>query len=142
MSNSAQFVGRVFMSLPFVIFGFLQFTNISGYAANPAIVKFSQFVGGALPPTAVAYIVAVIDLFGGLLLLVGLQTRVVAVVLMIFVALTLYFAHAFWTMDGPAKAANQAHFYKNLALMGGLLFLCNFGAGAYSLDAWFRRRKL
>jgi putative oxidoreductase len=141
MSNFVQLVGRVLLALPFLIFGFLQFTNISGYAVNPAIVKFSHFVGGVLSPTPLAYIVAAIDLFGGILVIVGLQTRVAAIVLTIFVALTLYFAHAFWTMDGPAKAANQAHFYKNLALMGGLLFLSNFGAGTYSLDAWLRRKK-
>jgi putative oxidoreductase len=92
MSNFVQLVGRVLLALPFVIFGFLQFTNISGYAANPAIVKFSQFVGGMLPPTPLAYMVAAIDLFGGILVIIGLQTRVAAIVLTIFVALTLYFA--------------------------------------------------
>ncbi len=142
MSNFIQLIGRVLLSLPFVIFGVFQFTNISGYAANPAVVKFSQFVGGALPPTLLAYLVAAIDLFGGLLVIIGLQTRVVGIVLAIFVALTLYFAHAYWTMEGPARAANQAHFYKNLALLGGFLFLCQFGPGAYSLDFWFKRKRL
>ncbi len=142
MTNFVQLVSRVLLSLPFVIFGVFQFTNISGYAGNPAIVKFSQMVGGALSPTVTAYLVAAVDLIGGLLVIVGWQTRIAAVVLTIFVALTLYFAHAFWLMEGPARAANQAHFYKNLALMGGLLFLCQFGAGVYSLDGWFKGKKL
>jgi putative oxidoreductase len=30
---------------------------------------------------------------------------------------------------------NQAHFFKNVAIMGGLLFVATFGAGAYSIDA-------
>ncbi len=30
---------------------------------------------------------------------------------------------------------NQAHFLKNLAIMGGLLLLASFGAGAYSIDS-------
>jgi putative oxidoreductase len=60
-------------------------------------------------------------------------------VLSIFVALTLIFAHAFWTMEGPARAANQAHFYKNLAVIGGLLLLAILGSGRYSLDARFAR---
>ena len=140
MQNVVQLVSRIFLSLPFVIFGYLQFTNISAYAANPAIVKFSNFVDGALSPTVLAWMVAAIDLIGGLLLVFGLQTRAAAAVLCIFVFLTLYFTHSYWTMEGPARAANQAHFYKNLALIGGLLLILNFGAGAYSLDGWFKRK--
>jgi len=140
MQNAVQLVSRILLSLPFVVFGYLQFTHISTYVTNPAIVKFSNFVDGALSPTVLAWIVAAIDLIGGLLLVFGLQTRAVAVVLSIFVLLTLYFAHSFWTMDGPARAANQAHFYKNLAVVGGLLLVLNFGAGAYSLDRWFKRK--
>jgi putative oxidoreductase len=140
MQNVVQLVSRILLSLPFVVFGYLQFTNIPAYTANPAIVKFSNFVAGALPPTALAWMVAAIDLVGGLLLVLGLRTRLAAVVLSIFVLLTLYFAHSFWTMDGPARAANQAHFYKNLAVIGGLLLICYFGAGAYSLDGWFKRK--
>jgi putative oxidoreductase len=140
MPNAVQLVCRILLSLPFVVFGYLQFTHISAYAANPAIVKFSNFVDGALSPTVLAWMVAAVDLIGGLLLVIGLQTRAAAVVLSIFVLLTLYFAHSFWTMDGPARAANQAHFYKNLAVIGGLLLILNFGAGAYSLDGWLKRK--
>jgi putative oxidoreductase len=140
MQNAIQLVSRILLSLPFIIFGYLQLTNISTYAANPAIVKFSNFVDGALSPSVLAWMVAAIDLIGGLLLLFGLQARLAAVGLIIFVLLTLYFAHSYWTMDGPARAANQAHFYKNLALIGGLLLVSNFGAGAYSLDRWSKRK--
>ena len=140
MQNVVQLVSRILLSLPFVVFGYLQFTNISTYAANPAIVKFSNLVDGALSPTVIAWMVAAIDLIGGLLLVLGLQARFAAVVLAVFVLLTLYFAHSFWTMDGPARAANQAHFYKNLAVIGGLLLVLNFGAGAYAMDAWFKRK--
>jgi uncharacterized membrane protein YphA (DoxX/SURF4 family) len=41
-------------------------------------------------------------------------------VLIAFIALTIVFAHNFWTMEGAARPANQAHFYKNLGLIGGL----------------------
>ncbi len=60
--------------------------------------------------------------------------------LIAFVVLTLIFAHHFWTMEGPARAANQAHFYKNLAIIGALLFLINAGAGSCSLDHRFAKR--
>src|SRR5690348_5159877 len=103
MQNVIQLISRILHSLPFVIFGYLQFTHISTYAANPAIVKFSDFVGHAVPPTVLAWMVAGIDLIGSLLLIHGLQTRLAAIVLSIFVLLTLYFTHSFWSMDGAAR---------------------------------------
>ncbi len=139
MSDGTHLIARILVSLVFIIFGFFQFTNIAGYTTNPAIVKFVAATGGIVAPVVVAYLVAAIDLFCGLLILVGFQTRPATIVLIIFVALTLIFAHAFWTMEGPARAANQAHFYKNLALIGALLFLSILGSGRYSLDARFAR---
>jgi len=139
MSDGTHLIARVLVSVVFIVFGFFQFTNIAGYTTNPAIVKFVAATGGIFAPVVVAYLVAAIDLFCGLLILVGFQTRPATIVLIIFVALNLIFAHAFWTMEGPARAANQAHFYKNLAVIGALLFLAILGSGRYSLDARFAR---
>jgi len=135
MSDSAQLLARILMSIVFIIFGYLQFTNIAGYAANPSVLKAAALTGGILSPTVVAYLVAAIDLFGGILILIGFQTRWAALVLIIFCICTLFIAHNFWTMAGPARAANMGTFYKNIALIGGLLLLMNTGPGGYSLDA-------
>jgi putative oxidoreductase len=134
MSDSANLAARALTSVVFIVFGYLQFTNIGGYATNAAIVKFVGVTGKILSPTAIAYLVAAIDFFGGLLILVGFQTRWAASVLIIFVLLTLIFAHPFWTFEGPSRAANQVQFYKNLAIIGALLFLIVLGPGRYSLD--------
>jgi putative oxidoreductase len=133
MPDYPQAIGRVLLSVVFIVFGYLQFTNIGNYIANPAVVKAAA-TSGILSPTVIAYLVAAIDLFGGLLILVGYQTRWAAVVLIAFIVLTFIFAHNFWTMEGAARAANQAHFYKNLSLIGGLLLLIGAGPGRYSLD--------
>jgi putative oxidoreductase len=133
MPDYPQVIGRVLLSVVFIVFGYLQFTNIGNYIANPAVVKAAA-TSGILSPTVIAYLVAAIDLFGGLLILVGYQTRWAAVVLIAFIVLTFIFAHNFWTMEGAARAANQAHFYKNLSLIGGLLLLIAAGPGRYSLD--------
>jgi putative oxidoreductase len=133
MPDYPQVIGRVLLSVVFIVFGYLQFTNIGNYIANPAVVKAAA-TSGILSPTVIAYLVAAIDLFGGLLILVGYQTRWAAVVLIVFILLTFIFAHNFWTMEGAARAANQAHFYKNLSLIGGLLLLIAAGPGRYSLD--------
>jgi putative oxidoreductase len=134
MSDYLQTLSRILISVVFIVFGFLQFTNIGTYIASPAVVKAAALTGGILSPTVIAYLVAAIDLVGGLLILFGYQVRWAAVVLIGFVVLTLFVAHNFWTMEGAARGANQAHFYKNLALIGGLLALIVHGAGRYSLD--------
>jgi putative oxidoreductase len=138
LNDYLQLLSRVLISIVFIIFGFLQFTNIGVYIANPGVVKFAAMTGGILTPTIIAYLVATIDLVGGILILFGFQTRWVTLVVIAFVILTLFIVHNFWTMEGPARAANQAHFYKNLALIGGLLMFHAFGPGRYSVDARMR----
>ena len=138
MTDTFNAVARVCLSAVFIVFGIMQFTNIGSYIANPAVVKVAGYTG-VLTPTVIAYLVAAIDLFGGLLILVGYQTRWATLVLIGFVILTILFAHNFWTMEGAARAANRAHFYKNLALIGGLLMLHFYGPGRMSLDGRMSR---
>lgn len=138
MTDTFNAVARVCLAVVFIVFGFIQFTNIGNYIGNPAVVKVAGYTG-VLTPTVIAYLVAVIDLFGGLLILVGYQTRWATLVLIGFVILTMLLVHNFWSMEGPARATNQAHFYKNLALIGGLLMLHFYGPGRISLDARLSR---
>ena len=140
MPDYVQAIGRVLISAVFIVFGYIQFTHIVNYIANPAVLKVAGMTGGILSPTVIAYLVAAIDLFGGVLILVGYQTRWTAVVLIVFVVLTLLLVHTFWTMEGAARAANQGNFYKNLGLIGGLLFLIALGPGRCSLDHPFSKK--
>jgi putative oxidoreductase len=140
MPDYVQAIGRVLISAVFIVFGYIQFTHIGNYIANPAVLKVAGMTGGIISPTVIAYLVAAIDLFGGVLILVGYQTRWTAIVLIVFVVLTLLLVHTFWTMEGPARAANQGNFYKNLGLIGGLLFLIALGPGRCSLDHRFSKK--
>ena len=139
MTDTIQLLSRILISTVFIIFGYLQFTNIAGYTANPNVVKFSGMIGGLLSPVVIAYLVAAIDLFGGLCVLVGYKARWASIALLIFVILTLFVAHNFWVMEGATRTANQVNFYKNLAIMGGLLLIFAHGPGRYSLDARLAR---
>ena len=139
MSNYAQAISRVLISAVFIVFGYIQFTHIGNYIANPTVIKVAGWAA-ILTPTIIAYMVASIDLFGGILVLVGYQTRWTSVVLIVFVALTCILVHNFWTMEGPARAANQGNFYKNLALIGGLLLIYVHGPGTCSLEHRFARK--
>jgi len=139
MPNYLQAISRVLISAVFIVFGYIQFTHIGNYIANPTVIKVAGWTG-ILTPTIIAYLVATIDLFGGILILVGYQTRWVSIVLIVFVALTCVLVHHFWDMEGPARAANQGNFYKNLALIGALLLLYVNGPGTCSLEHRFSKK--
>ncbi|BCG89160.1 MULTISPECIES: DoxX family protein [unclassified Mesorhizobium] len=124
-SNSSVTIllGRILLAVIFLLSGFGKLTAISGTAA--------YFGGLGLPaPTATAVIVGLIELLGGLAVLVGFQTRLAAWVLAVFTVATGLVAHTGW-----ADQMQMIQFLKNLAITGGFLLLASSGAGAYSIDA-------
>jgi putative oxidoreductase len=120
-SDRTAIIARSLMGVPFLI------TGIGKIAAPTAYLAYIASVGLPLPP--VGYAIA-IELGGGLLLLLGWQTRLVAAGLAAFTILTALVFHA--------NFANQDqlfHFLKNVVMAGGLLQVVAFGAGRFSLDA-------
>jgi putative oxidoreductase len=118
-------VARLFYSSLFVLFGYFKVTT---YAATVS----SMARRGLVPPDLFAIIAIVFELGGGLLMLVGYQTRCVALALAIYTLIAALIAHTHW-----ADANQLTHFFKNMAIIGGSLAFVASGAGAYSLD---RRR--
>ncbi|QQZ40202.1 DoxX family protein [Pseudomonas sp. SK3(2021)] len=120
---SISLIGRVLLSAIFILSGF------SKIAAPAAMVGYIQSVGLPFPPLALGIAIAV-ELGGGLLLIAGYRTRLVALGLAVFSVAT---ALAFHNNLGDQ---NQfIHFFKNIAMAGGLLQVVAFGAGRFSLDA-------
>lgn len=124
-SNSSVTIllGRILLAVIFLLSGFGKLSAISGTAA--------YFGGLGLPlPTVTAVVVGLIELLGGLAILVGFQTRIAAWVLAVFTIATGLVAHTGW-----ADQMQMIQFLKNLAITGGFLLLASSGAGAYSIDA-------
>ncbi|UDL91366.1 DoxX family protein [Mesorhizobium sp. PAMC28654] len=124
-SNSSVTIllGRILLSVIFLLSGFGKLTAISGTAA--------YFGGLGLPiPTVTAVVVGLIELLGGLAVLAGFQTRSAAWVLAVFTVATGLVAHTGW-----ADQMQMIQFLKNLGIAGGFLLLASSGAGAYSIDA-------
>ena len=85
-------------------------------------------------PEVLIWVAVVIEIGGALLLILGWQTRRVAWLLILFVAIATAMAHRFWEFDAAQYANQMNHFLKNLAIIGGLLFVAVFGPGAASVD--------
>jgi putative oxidoreductase len=116
--------GRVLIALIFLLSGF-------GKIASPSMTM--GYISAAnLPFPLLAYIVAiVIEIGGGLLLVLGFQTRAAAAVLAIFTVVAALAFHSTFSDQNQ-----MIHFLKNISMAGGLLQLVAFGAGGFSIDHW------
>ena len=115
--------GRLLIAILFLLSGV-------GKIAAPAMTQ-GYIASAGLPLPMLSLIAAiVIEVGGGVLLVLGYQTRIVALALSAFTVLAaLAFHHDF------ADQNQMIHFLKNIAITGGLLQVAAFGAGAFSLDA-------
>lgn len=122
-TSIAILVGRILLSIMFILAGFTKLTAISGTAG--------WFASIGLPvPTVTAVVVGLVELIGGLAILVGYQTRIAAIVLAVFTVAATLIAHLDF-----ADQTQQLFFMKNLSITGGFLILAAVGAGALSVDA-------
>lgn len=117
---AAILLGRVLLSILFIVSGFGKLAGAAGFAGYLG----SLGIPGGI---AMAYLVGALEFFGGLAILAGFQTRIVAYVLAAFCVATGLLAHL-----GPDQSTALM---KNLGLAGGFLVLGAVGAGAYSVDA-------
>jgi putative oxidoreductase len=122
LQNPLSLVGRVLLALLFIPAGYGKIGGFAG-AAGYAAAK-----GVPLPELAIAIAIAV-ELGLGLLLLVGFQTRWAALGIAFFTVVITFIFHP---LSDPAHT--QA-FFKNIAVVGGLLTVAAWGAGAWSVDA-------
>jgi len=79
----------------------------------------------------------VIQLGGGLALVAGFHTKLVAFTLAGLTLVISLVMHDFWTLPpGELQTAHETqNFVKNMAIMAGLLVTAGLGAGSWSLDA-------
>ena len=120
----AGLIGRVLIAVLFVLSGW---SKIGGYAGTQGYMQSAGVPGGLLP------LVIVLELGGGLAIIAGFYTRVVALLLAGFTVLTALLFHT------GADQIQQIMFMKNLGLTGGFLFLFANGAGRLSVDHLLKR---
>jgi len=127
MWNLVYAIGRVLLVALFIKSGVEKLIDPSGLAG--------MLSGKAFPmPMVFAYLAGVAEVGLGILVAIGWQTRIAAFGLVAFTILATLLAHNYWDMTGAARRANETAFWKNLAIIGGLLMLMASGAGRFSVD--------
>lgn len=131
LQSPLALLGRILLAFLFVPAGF---GKIAGFSGS---VGYATAMGLPLPTLGVAAAL-VIELVGGLMLLVGFGTRIaalaLALALALFTVVAAIFFHAYWALPADQAMMQQLMFNKNMGITGGLLAFAAFGAGSWSVD--------
>ena len=127
LQNPLSLIGRILLALLFIPAGFSKiagFSGTAGYIASKG-VPFQELAAAA----AIG-----VELGLGLLLLIGWQTRWAALGIAFFTVVITFIFHNFWAVPAEQVMSQQQSFFKNIAVVGGLLTVAAWGAGAWSVD--------
>ena len=120
-------VGRILLSLVFLVAGVrkaLTFAATAGYFAKL----------GMPVPEVMVVLAIIVEVGGAALLIVGWKARQAAWALAIFTLIATFMAHRFWEFPDAQYANQLNHFLKNLAIIGGMMFIASCGPGSLSVE--------
>jgi putative oxidoreductase len=121
-------LARILIAAIFILAGA---TKVMHFAATQ-----SQIAGHGIPMPQIATALAVlIELGGGILLVLGFHTKKVAWIMFLYLIPVTVTFHNFWAAPPDMYQMQQLNFMKNLAIMGGLLLLAGRGAGASAVHS-------
>ena len=92
------------------------------------------------PPEMWAWVSAFTETILGVALILGIATRYAALASFVWVLVATAIAHRYWTYPAAQQAGQYNNWLKNIAIMGGTLYVFVVGAGRYSLDAALAKR--
>lgn len=118
--------GRILIAPLFLLSGFHKITGFSSVAAIMAKV------GMPFPEVFVIGAIA-FELGGAIMVLLGWHARWGALLLVLFTIPATLLFHNFWAVDAAQYSGQLNHFMKNLAILGGLVYVMAAGSGPLSL---------
>src|SRR5437763_11864358 len=133
-SDLIALIGRLALGWIFLSSGYAKLTAIAGFTA--ALTK-----RGVPAPSFMAWLGAIVEFGGGILVIVGLGTRYAAVLMILFVIVATAISHRYWEYPVEQLAAQRGNFFKNLTILGGYLFLFLHGAGRLSVDGVMGKKR-
>jgi putative oxidoreductase len=131
--NFLLLLGRVLIGWIYVESGWRKLMGMDAFIASLVRRNVPQ-------ATFWGWIGAPLEFLGALALLLGAWTRTAALAILLFTIVATLIGHRYWEIAEPAARRMQhSHFFKNLAMMGGILLLVVTGGGRFSVDGWRRR---
>jgi putative oxidoreductase len=134
-NDVALLAARLAVAALFLPAGIGKLSGLSGFTAMLASK-------GVPYPDLLAMLGVAAEILGPIALILGVAPRLTAILLIGFTLVASLISHSFWTFADAAQAAQQqTQFFKNVAIVGGLLFYFVSGAGAFSLPNVLGSRK-
>ena len=121
----ALLIGRLFVASMFLPSGIDKLMNFSKFAGSLAAKRF---------PYAKAWAVAgvAIEVLGSIALIVGAWAQWTAAALILFTCVMTWAAHKWSVFDLAFRQPQNAQFFRNVAVLAGLLFYSVSGPGGFS----------
>jgi putative oxidoreductase len=120
-------LGRILLAGMFVVSGFQKISGFEGTAGYIA--------GRGLPlPQALAVLAILIELGGGILIIIGWKARWAALAFIVFLIVITPIFHGYWASPPEQMVDQQINFMKNVSILGGMVLLLAFGPGRCSVD--------
>lgn len=122
-------LGRMLFAALFIPAGvnkIIGFSSVAGYMASKG-----------LPMVDVLLVLTIIiELGGGLMILLGWHARLAALTIALFLIPVTVVFHGYWNIEDAQQMMNEQRiFMKNMAIIGGLLCMTGLGSGKFSLKA-------
>jgi putative oxidoreductase len=127
LNRFGPLAGRLLIASIFVFSGFGKITGFEG------TVGYIASKGLPLPQLA-AIGAIIVELGGGILLIVGWKARWAAAAMLVFTAAAAVIFHNFWAVPVDQAQNQMIHFMKNISMMGGLLYVVVHGSGPLSVE--------
>jgi len=118
-------VGRLLLVALFLPSGIRKLMGFSGFTATLA-------ERGLPYPEYWAIAAVAIEVLAPIALVIGIFPRLTALFLIAFVIAATATSHRYWEFAEPARRFQEISFFKNLGILGGLLFYFVSGPGAWS----------
>ena len=131
--NFLLLAGRVLMGWIFVESGLRKLLGMDSFimSLTNRRVPYAGVLG---------WIGAAVEFFGGVAILLGAWTRCAALALIVFVIVATLIGHRYWEITEPAaRRMQQSHFWKNVTILGGFVWMLVTGGGRWSVDGLRRR---
>jgi putative oxidoreductase len=120
------FLGRLLITYIFLTSGIAKVFSWSGN------VEYMSTRHLPLIPVLLA-VATIIELGGSICLITGYRAREAAFVMFVYMIFVTVLFHNYWAASSAMAGAQETHFRKNLAIMGGLLILAYSGPGKWAL---------
>jgi putative oxidoreductase len=120
-------VGRILFGLLFLIYGI---EKITGFQDTVGYMQAHN-----IPMTQyLAVIATIVEIAGSLMIIVGWKARIGAAAIFLYVLVLTLIFHPYWIVPQDQMQLQMIMFFKNLAIMGGMLYIIVYGSGPLSVD--------